>query len=129
MQHESHLLAGHNTSKSKRLGQGIIHSLWVPEPNNACSISPASKLRCEDKGMQLWERSTVTSCLVGKKRESQYLAAHPIAGFYKAFSHPETTHTFPTQIPTPRQRFQSCDPVRNMRQGWNTKSARTRRRA
>lgn len=66
-----------------------------------------------------WERSGQ------EKRESQCLAAHPIPGFYKAFSHPETTHTFPTQIPPPRQRFQSCDPARNMRQGWNTKSART----
>lgn len=35
----------------------------------------------------------------GQTAESQCLAARPIPGFYKAFSHPESTHTFPTPDP------------------------------
>lgn len=35
----------------------------------------------------------------GQTGESQCLAARPIPGFYKAFSHPESTHTFPTPDP------------------------------
>lgn len=61
----------------------------------------------------------------GQTGESQCLAARPSQGFTRHFHTLNPPTPSRHQIPTPWEGFQSCNPARNMRQGWNTKSART----